>query len=198
MDVRPTKKSYLNSMGSKWDASVVQTFTFIGTSELRRFNASIMWPQQTEDVNFLFLAECAEYPAMSLLFGALLVGGLSSGVRHLQITTDPVKLWTGPNSQSKLEKDYFDSHFEPFYRTAQVIFIAKNSEEMLHYNSTGGLEIFGPVFNKKFMLEILKVQNHILHQVRRIHSFHSLFLKVSHLDNNVFIWVLTIDTRRRQ
>lgn len=39
----------------------------------------------------------------------------------LQITTDPVELWASPTSRTRLDKDYFDSNFNPFYRTTQVI-----------------------------------------------------------------------------
>lgn len=51
--------------------------------------------------------------------------GLGYGIVYLKITTDPVELWAAPLSQSRLEKDYFDSHFRPFYRTEQIFFRAK-------------------------------------------------------------------------
>lgn len=38
-----------------------------------------------------------------------------------QITTDPVELWASPTSRTRLDKDYFDSNFSPFYRTTQII-----------------------------------------------------------------------------
>lgn len=46
----------------------------------------------------------------------------------MEITTDPVELWAGPNSRSRAEKDYFDSKFGPFYRTAQVFIKPVNKE----------------------------------------------------------------------
>ena len=85
----------------------------------------------------------------------------------MKVTTNPVELWAGPTSESKLDKNYFDSHFEPFYRSQQVIIMTKNMKHFYH-NSTDGPEIFGPVFNKTFMYEVLRLQNHILHEVSYI------------------------------
>lgn len=56
----------------------------------------------------------------------------------MEVTTDPVELWASPNSRSRREKDYFDSKFGPFYRTAQV-FIKPTSQENVMMSS-GQLE----------------------------------------------------------
>ena len=50
----------------------------------------------------------------------------TAGMSQMIITTDPVELWAGPNSRSRIEKDFFDSNFRPFYRTEMVIIKAKN------------------------------------------------------------------------
>ena len=42
------------------------------------------------------------------------------GLIYLQVTTDPIELWASPNSRSRIEKDFFDSNFRPFYRASQV------------------------------------------------------------------------------
>lgn len=39
----------------------------------------------------------------------------------MNVTTDPVELWASPYSRSRIEREYFDEHFEPFYRTEQII-----------------------------------------------------------------------------
>jgi Niemann-Pick C1 protein len=49
------------------------------------------------------------------------VVGLGHGIKYMQVTTNPVELWASPHSRSRIEREYFDSHFEPFYRTEQVI-----------------------------------------------------------------------------
>lgn len=52
----------------------------------------------------------------------------------MEVTTDPVELWASPNSRSRREKDYFDSIFGPFYRTAQV-FIKPTYQENVNITS---------------------------------------------------------------
>lgn len=52
--------------------------------------------------------------------GLILAISQCVGIFFWQITTDPVDLWASPNSRSRLEKNYYDENFEPFYRTAQI------------------------------------------------------------------------------
>ncbi|KAF7793633.1 hypothetical protein EIP86_004748 [Pleurotus ostreatoroseus] len=57
-----------------------------------------------------------------LMFAAVFtaVGLLNLGWRSFTIETDPVRLWVAPDSESKLQKEYFDEHFGPFYRPEQI------------------------------------------------------------------------------
>ena len=46
-------------------------------------------------------------------------------------------LWVAPDSQSKLQKDFFDEHFGPFYRTEQIFlttFDEKNPQPILSWD----------------------------------------------------------------
>lgn len=52
---------------------------------------------------------------------------MGHGIIYLKITTDPVELWAAPNSRSRVEKDFFDSKFEPFYRIEQVSYEQKKT-----------------------------------------------------------------------
>lgn len=89
---------------------------------------------------------------------------LGCGVVFFNVTTDPVKLWSSPSSRARQEKDYFDTHFSPFYRTEQVIITVKPN---IHgYNVTlGGDQIgywsFGPVYQKEVLLEAFYLQNNL-------------------------------------
>lgn len=58
----------------------------------------------------------------------MIIIGLSVGIFFMRITTDPVELWAAPHSRSRIEKDFFDETFGPFYRTAQVFIKPHNSE----------------------------------------------------------------------
>lgn len=54
----------------------------------------------------------------------------SYNVKYITVITDPVELWSAKNSQHRLEKNYFDENFGPFYRPVQVIVTAKNTEKV--------------------------------------------------------------------
>ncbi|CAG0918441.1 unnamed protein product [Notodromas monacha] len=54
-------------------------------------------------------------PIMVLLYSAALVAVLSWGIKSLEVITDPVELWSSPNSRGRMEKEYYDSQFEPFF-----------------------------------------------------------------------------------
>ena len=60
-------------------------------------------------------------PLLVVLSSLVLVSACSGGLAYMQITTDPVELWSSPSSQARQEKDYFDSHFGPFFRAEQII-----------------------------------------------------------------------------
>lgn len=59
---------------------------------------------------------CASKPWLVLFLGGCFVVGLGHGIKYLHVTTDPVELWASPNSRSRIERNFYDSHFEPFYR----------------------------------------------------------------------------------
>ena len=62
----------------------------------------------------------ASHPVIVLFVTSWIVLGLGYGALDLKVTTDPVELWASPESRSRIEKEYFDSRFEPFYRNEQV------------------------------------------------------------------------------
>ncbi|XP_071451565.1 NPC intracellular cholesterol transporter 1 homolog 1b-like [Hetaerina americana] len=102
----------------------------------------------------------ASYPFVALLVGIMLIVGLSYGVKYMEVTTDPVKIWAAPNSQSRLEKDFYDSHFGPFYRTEQIFIKAVNLPEIHHETANGNLT-FGPIFSREFLEVVHQLQREI-------------------------------------
>ena len=89
--------------------------------------------------------------------GLIVCVGLSAGLLKFQITTDPVELWSAPSSRARLEKNYFDTHFGPFYRTEQLIITTNMSYVNYSIYTPSGQNIhktIGPVFNKEVMLEV--------------------------------------------
>ena len=77
------------------------------------------------------------------------------GILLLELTTDPIQLWSNPDSITRQNKEYYDSHFEPFYRTEQIIIYPK--EKKLSPKERP----IGPVFNMTFLQEVLKLEEAI-------------------------------------
>ena len=75
----------------------------------------------------------AKHKIIVMLSSMIIAIVFALGMVKMIITTDPVELWAGPNSRSRIEKDFFDSNFRPFYRTEMVIIKAKNLDTVIIY-----------------------------------------------------------------
>ena len=88
----------------------------------------------------------ARYPLPVIVLSVGFAVGLSTGIKWLNVTTDPIELWASPSSRSRIEKDFFDKTFRPFYRTEQIIITAKNLSSvsfkcLVHVIWTSNVEI---------------------------------------------------------
>ncbi|XP_070161109.1 NPC intracellular cholesterol transporter 1 homolog 1b [Polyergus mexicanus] len=102
----------------------------------------------------------AKYPDYNLFVISYIVLGLSYGINYLSVTVNPIEIWAAPNSRSRVEKDYFDNHFQPFYRTEQI-FIKSVGLDTIEHNTPNGVIEFGPVYNKEFLLAVYDLQQQI-------------------------------------
>ena len=66
----------------------------------------------------------SEKPYLTLAVVFTAVGLLNIGWKNFEVEKDPIRLWVAPDSESKLQKEYFDQHFGPFYRPQQVFITA--------------------------------------------------------------------------
>ncbi|XP_030646365.1 NPC1-like intracellular cholesterol transporter 1 [Chanos chanos] len=103
----------------------------------------------------------ARHPLKVILVSLLVVLVFAVGLMHIELTTDPVQLWSAPNSRARREKDFHDLHFDPFYRTNQLILTAPGRPGH-HYDSL----LFGPhnfsgIISKDLILEVLELQRRI-------------------------------------
>lgn len=107
-----------------------------------------------------------------VLPACLLVGGaLTAGMVFFNVTTDPVKLWSAPNSQARLEKNYFDENFSPFYRTEQIIVTVKNGFGYnLSVSGTDQVLNFGPAFDQNVLYEAFRLQKSV-EELEALHFF---------------------------
>lgn len=62
----------------------------------------------------------ARNPWLVILVSSWVVFALGHGAFQLIVTTNPVEIWASPSSRARIEKDFFESHFAPFYRTEQI------------------------------------------------------------------------------
>ena len=97
----------------------------------------------------------------------LVTGALSVGIIFFDVTTDPVKLWSAPNSQARTEKNYFDKNFSPFYRTEQVIIKVKpekafNYSLNIHGNAEGLKLHCGPALDQDVFTEAFNLQEALM------------------------------------
>ncbi|KAI6651993.1 Niemann-Pick C1 protein-like [Oopsacas minuta] len=108
----------------------------------------------------------AKYPWVIIIGAFVIVIPLCGGIGLMKIITNPVELWSAHNSQARHEKDYFDEHFGPFYRSEMLIFTSKNVSSFnhtLHKSVTdGGKNVsYNHMFQKEILLEILEIQNNL-------------------------------------
>ncbi|CDS43324.1 Niemann Pick C1 protein [Echinococcus multilocularis] len=104
----------------------------------------------------------ARFPRVTLLLTTILLAVACCGFLRFRVTTDPVELWSDPNSRARLEKAYFDRHFGPFYRTEQIIMRPVNATPYVRNDRT-----FGTVFDKDFLKSVLDLQT----KVTRVQAF---------------------------
>ncbi|XP_061516670.1 NPC intracellular cholesterol transporter 1 isoform X3 [Anopheles gambiae] len=129
------ESGYFERLGAKTETALEHFFTAWGTT-------------------------CAKHPWLVLLGGLLFIVAMGMGINFLRVTTNPVELWASPYSRSRVEREYFDSNFEPFYRIEQIIIKAENISNVMHNTSNGVIQ-FGPVFNRQFLLDVFELQEQI-------------------------------------
>ncbi|KAF8901726.1 multidrug efflux transporter AcrB transmembrane domain-containing protein [Gymnopilus junonius] len=76
----------------------------------------------------------ATSPWLTFTIVFAVMGSLNLGWKRFEVETDPVRLWVGPSSESKLQKEFFDSKFGPFYRTEQI-FITSSENQLQGLNN---------------------------------------------------------------
>ncbi|XP_033993740.1 NPC intracellular cholesterol transporter 1 [Trematomus bernacchii] len=102
---------------------------------------------------------CVRYPSVVILGTLILVVACSGGLIYMRITTDPVELWSSPSSQARQEKDYFDSHFGPFFRTVQLIITTPIVDPFNYSPYFGGSDVpFGAILRKDILHQVLDLQ----------------------------------------
>lgn len=96
----------------------------------------------------------AKFWYLVIIVTLIITAILSFGIYFFSVTTDPVKLWSSPHSRARLEKNYFDEHFGPFFRTEQIIVRAKDSVPGIVISTEGETWHLGSIYNLSVLEEV--------------------------------------------
>ncbi|CAH1389792.1 unnamed protein product [Nezara viridula] len=127
--------SFMNKLSDKSEATLTKWFYYCGKAAAKR-------------------------PTLVLALSSWAIAVCTYGILHLEVTSDPIKIWAAPDSRSRIEKDYFEERFGPFFRTEQIFLKPINLPKIGH-NTSGGFIEFGPAFNKDFLLSAFQLQKKI-------------------------------------
>ncbi|XP_051950423.1 NPC1-like intracellular cholesterol transporter 1 [Xyrauchen texanus] len=103
----------------------------------------------------------ARHPLKVLLISLVIVLAFAVGIINIELTTDPVQLWSAPNSRARREKDFHDANFDPFYRTNQLILTAPNRPSHYYDSLLFGEQNFSGIISKDLIIELLELQQRI-------------------------------------
>ncbi|ORY34800.1 patched family-domain-containing protein [Naematelia encephala] len=78
---------------------------------------------------------CARRPMETFTFAAVVIAALNIGWKDFKVETDPVRLWVAPNSESAVQKSFFDENFGPFYRAQQVFITTSDGSSPVQYDT---------------------------------------------------------------
>ncbi|CAD7674962.1 unnamed protein product [Nyctereutes procyonoides] len=105
---------------------------------------------------------CIRNPGCIIFFSLAFIAACSSGLVFGRVTTNPVDLWSAPGSQARLEKEYFDAHFGPFFRTEQLIIQAPHTSVHTYQPYPSGSDVpFGPPLDIGILHQVLDLQTAI-------------------------------------
>uniref|UniRef100_A0A8C9TY93 NPC1 like intracellular cholesterol transporter 1 n=1 Tax=Scleropages formosus TaxID=113540 RepID=A0A8C9TY93_SCLFO len=103
----------------------------------------------------------ATHPLKTLLASAVVVVVFAVGLMYIELTTDPVELWSAPDSRARQEKDFHDEYFEPFFRTNQLILTAPGYPGHFYDSLLFGMYNFSGIITKDLILQLLELQTRI-------------------------------------
>ncbi|XP_045773884.1 NPC intracellular cholesterol transporter 1 homolog 1b-like [Maniola jurtina] len=99
----------------------------------------------------------ASNPVLTIMVTTWIAFAMLFGVAQLNLTANPMELWSGPESRSRQEFNYFNSRFGPFYRAAQVFLTFKGLDSFVVNNVT-----YGPAFRVEAIHELVALENAII------------------------------------
>nr|XP_020748933.1 Niemann-Pick C1-like protein 1 [Odocoileus virginianus texanus] len=105
----------------------------------------------------------ASWPLTILAVSVVVVVALAGGLAFIELTTDPVELWSAPNSLARREKAFHDKYFGPFFRTSQVFMTAPHRPSYRYDSLLLGPKNFSGILSSDLLLEVLELQERLRH-----------------------------------
>ena len=112
-----------------------------------------------------------QFPVLTIVIGVAVIALMSCGLVTLKMESDPVLLWSAPDSRARIEKTFFDQNFGPFFRVNRIIVSISDEEkdrtrfgtqiEHLYFSDLRTTLPVSGIFRKEFMNEILALQSSI-------------------------------------
>jgi len=132
---------------------------------------------------------CASNPIKVILISTLVIIIMSIGLVRFTVITNPVDLWSSPDSTAREQKKYFDENFTPFYRTEQVIITPLVDRPVeVHELYPSGSHNFSGLIYKDILLEILELQKSLMNITAKLDNktvqLEDICLKPLSPDNN--------------
>ncbi|XP_030023820.2 NPC intracellular cholesterol transporter 1 homolog 1b-like [Manduca sexta] len=155
------------SVGITFFVISVTIFILLTLSEYRRMrNGQVKSAEPTDVSKFIKFFQVlfakiggfsASHPAIIIMLTTWIIFGMFFGAINLNLTSNPIELWSGPESRSRQELNYFNSRFGPFYRAAQV-FMQFNGLESFEVDNT----TYGPAFRIEAVRELVELEQAII------------------------------------
>lgn len=90
-----------------------------------------------------------------IIGGVIVMGAFASGMYKFEVVTDTVQLWSAPDSRARIEKNYFDDNFGPFYRAEMIIVKPLNQSYYFDAPNAGsGTARYGPAMAWNVLNEV--------------------------------------------
>uniref|UniRef100_A0A8C3YD10 NPC1 like intracellular cholesterol transporter 1 n=1 Tax=Catagonus wagneri TaxID=51154 RepID=A0A8C3YD10_9CETA len=143
----------------------------LGRSKTPDYKADISLTHRLSLSTYTLLSRCfqcwgtwvASWPLTILAVSVVIVVAMAGGLAFMKLTTDPVDLWSAPNSQAREEKAFHDRYFGPFFRTNQVFLTAPNRPSYRYDSLLLGPKNFSGVLSSDLLLEVLELQEKLRH-----------------------------------
>uniref|UniRef100_A0A1E1WQJ6 SSD domain-containing protein n=1 Tax=Pectinophora gossypiella TaxID=13191 RepID=A0A1E1WQJ6_PECGO len=96
-------------------------------------------------------------PLLMITLTTWLAFAMFFGVIRLNVSSNPIELWSAPDSRSRADLNYYNSRFGPFYRASQVFLRFTGLTSFTHNNQT-----FGPAFRIEAVHELIRLETAIM------------------------------------